>query len=470
MDLKPFAWTLSCVLALGGISAREAGAYDFWDQGLVSGTVNTTFTDANLGTAGHPITYSYCLFSPPDPFTPVPPLNPTPNHYVINTPVCSLSSPTTWSGASTGWAQNGVFGASNYWVLDINNETSAPEQAFSPCNQGPPDYSLPRSEPGSGVMGFTVLKDAGAGENFYRAHLVLNMAFSNPCPDPISFMAIGAQDTRGNGGLIGGLNPTAGVPSKVSFTAKIWDHKTPDRNEFWNAGATFFRLIAVAQWQDSIGRDVPRMIQLNLYHDTLNDGFVGRGWNWPLRQSFYFPGADIAYIDVEELPAYCSGYSLPTFTSVGQQIDYDVDLQQLFQCASDGGLFRDPLPASANVMLRAVHWAAEAVGSDGWLWVSVHDMRMSTMGQTPANPRSTLSDDVQRTSDIGTAILAKCNATPSCVAALRADMDYASGMLRSNAGAPADPLVDKKVRARMSRQTTAGRLLTPADLRDIGNH
>src|SRR4030095_15465560 len=110
MDPKYFEWTLSCLLlALNCVSAREAGAYDFWDQGLVSGTVNPPFTDATLGGAGRPITYSYCLFAPPDPFTPVPTTVPTSDHYVINMPVCSFSSPTTWSGASTGWAQNGVF-------------------------------------------------------------------------------------------------------------------------------------------------------------------------------------------------------------------------------------------------------------------------------------------------------------------------------------------------------------------------
>lgn len=374
MKLKSIVTTFAAVLPLAVIP--PASAYNFWDQGLVTGTVNTAFADAFMGSAGHPITYSYCLFPSPDPYTPVPPPSPLPNHYVINMPVCALSSPTTWSPSNSGWNQNGPFGASNYWVLDLNNDSAAPAGSFVSCNQGPPDYSTWVSPPGSGLTGFSVIKDYGAGENFFRAHMVHNLVYSNPCGNAVSFMAIGAQDTRGNGGLVGALNPTSAVPSKVSFTAKLWDHMTPTPDPVWGAGATYFRLIAVAQWQDAIGRDVPRMIQLNLFHDTLNDGFIGRGWNWPLQQAFYFPGADIAYIDVEQLPTYCSGYSVPRLTTLGQQVNYDVDLQALFQCASNGGLFRDPMPTTSNVMLRAVHWATEGIGSNGWLWVSVHDMRM----------------------------------------------------------------------------------------------
>lgn len=353
-----------------------AHAYNFWDQGLVTGTVNTAFTDALMGQSGHPITYSYCLFPPPDPYTPAS-VPPYPNHYVINMPVCSLTSPTLWTGAPTGWAQNGSFGAARYWVLDINNENSTPAGAYNNCNQGPPDYSMPRASPGSGVFGFTTFKDTGAGEYFYRSHLVLNLTQYNPCPNPIPFMAIGAHDTRGNGGLVGALNPTAGVPSKVSFTAKMYDYKVPAADPVWGVGATLFRLVAVAQWKDGAGRDVPRMIQVNLFHDNLNDGFIGRGWNWPLQQAFYFPGADIAYMDGEKVAWYCTGYSLPAqFSSIGQTINYDIDLQKLFKCASDWGLFRDPLPTTSNVMLRAVHWAVEGVGSNGWLWVAVHNMQM----------------------------------------------------------------------------------------------
>lgn len=227
------------------------------------------------------------------------------------------------------------------------------------------------------MMGFTVMKDTGAGENFFRAHLVLNLAMYNPCVGPIPFMAIGAHDTRGNGGLVGALNPTGGAPSKVSFKAKVYDYKSPTPDPIHGAGATFFRLIAVSQWQDAQGRDVPRMLMINLFHDHLNDGFIGRGWNWPLQQAFYFPGADIAYMDVEQVPGHCSGYTIPApFWYIGQEITYDIDLQKLFKCASDGGLFRTPMPSTSNVMLRAVHWALEGVGSNGWLWVAVHNMQM----------------------------------------------------------------------------------------------
>jgi hypothetical protein len=151
-------------------------------------------------------------------------------------------------------------------------------------------------------------------------------------------------------------------------------------------------LIAVSEWKDVTGtRDTPRMIQLHLFHDApfdpAKDNFAGRGWNWPLQQSFYFPGADIAYMDVRGLQAKC-GFTLPmppvTYDGTaisynnpsGTQLNYDVDLQKLFKCASNLGLFREPMPTTSNIKIKGVHWALEGAGLNGWLWTSVHNMQM----------------------------------------------------------------------------------------------
>lgn len=348
------------VFALLGAMALppSAIAYNFWDQGFAAATVNTTFTNALLGTIGHPITYSYCLFPKDDAGT-----------------NCNQTTPATWGPTGHAWAQNGPFGAPRYWVLTLNNEP-----ATDPCNIGPPDLSLPVSAPGSGLMAFTTLKDTGAGENFYRAHLILNMTYANPCAakDPIPYLQFGAQDTRGNGGALGGLNPTAGVPSKVSFTAKIWDHKVPSQRPGGSSNfGIWFRLVLLAQWKDNQGRDVPRMIQVNMYHDRTGDGFYGPWkWNWRFAEDYYFPGADIAFMDAELIQPYCGGSLVPTFYGGVQEIDYDIDIQRLFKCASDHGKFVTPMPTTPNLLIRGVHWAVEGNGTNGWLWVSVHNMRM----------------------------------------------------------------------------------------------
>ncbi len=56
----------------------------------------------------------------------------------------------------------------------------------------PINQSLPRAVPGTGIMGFDMIKDTNQGENFYRAALSLNNSLPgaavNPNEDPIPFL------------------------------------------------------------------------------------------------------------------------------------------------------------------------------------------------------------------------------------------------------------------------------------------
>lgn len=52
MKFKSVLTTFAAVLPLAVIP--PASGYNFWDQGLVAGTVNTAFTDALMGSAGAP--------------------------------------------------------------------------------------------------------------------------------------------------------------------------------------------------------------------------------------------------------------------------------------------------------------------------------------------------------------------------------------------------------------------------------
>lgn len=275
----------------------------------------------------------------------------------------------------------------SFWVLANNNETvvlnnNVPvSSSLSVCNSGPPDLSLPRSSPGSGLFGFTAITDPGAGEYFYRAHLVLNQTFANPCGDAIPFLSIGAQDGRGQSGPLGALNPTAGVPSGLQFTAKLYDFKESDLLPSGIRAASTFRVYIIAEWPDSPGgQPIPRALFIDLFHLNVDDHLAGKqvnngDWNWPIQEDYLYPGADLAFFDAEDIAASC-GITVPRLTNIGQQIAYDLDLQGLFRCASNLGLFRAAMPTTSNLPIRGIHWANEANSANGWLWTSVHAMKM----------------------------------------------------------------------------------------------
>ena len=223
---------------------QQAGAlpvYGFWDQGFEKPKVRTNYDSLYKGTAGDPLTITPCLFSG-----------------------CQ-SFPSTYSTSNAASKNLASFAERQYWVLLNNNEPSDDNA----CNSGPPDTSLPHSSPGDGIFGFAPIVDTAIGENFYRGHLVLNYNFANPCLGGIAYMSIGAHSNRGNvdsagrSQMLGALNTTPGIPHTVSFVTKLY--------EYQRMQAALYRLVVAATWPDDQGRDLPRMIQLNLFHDGNED-------------------------------------------------------------------------------------------------------------------------------------------------------------------------------------------------------
>jgi len=278
----------------------------------------------------------------------------------------------------------------------MNNESNENNKgAFNnTCNSGPPNASLPRAEPGAGIMGFTAIPGSLPGETFYRAHLVLNLHYWNPCSGGygIPFLSIAADRDRGNDGRTpGALNRSStSIPNKVRFVARLWDLVLPDCTTEAcqhpqpgtqpGKGVVDFGLWAVAEWGG-----IPRMLFIDLLHPNRQyqsksgvDGIAGEieEWNWPIAEDFLQPGADLAFIEAEDTAALC-GYSVPAMSgAIGQEIQYTIDLQKLFKCASNLGLFRTPMPSTQNIPIKTVAWKNEGFGVSGGIWTSVHGMAM----------------------------------------------------------------------------------------------
>lgn len=346
---------------------------DFHDEGFYSAVIRTDYDSQTEGQSTNPLTFtSPCLF---------------PGQ------LCG-TSPTTYANTNS-WKQNtSSWPSSNFWVLSINNENAYDKRCpinpdanivdicdghegdviVSTQNPGPPNQSLPRSSPGYGLMGFTAIKDSLPGEDFYRAHIVMNGTFTNPEFGGIPYLSVGADSNRGNGSTLGFMNLFWG-PHNVKFNARLWDFKLPTPVSETQPATLAFYLVALSEWGGKKRGVFLTLAHWGLEHSSSTTAdAVQLKWNWPVQESFYHDGAEFAYLDSEDIYSLCR-YSVPRLTTIGQEISYNIDLEKIFSCADSLGGFEDPMPTGV-LDIEAVHWAVEMTGEDGWLWPSVHGMRI----------------------------------------------------------------------------------------------
>ncbi len=109
-------------------------------------------------------------------------------------------------------------------------------------------------------------------------------------------------------------------------------------------------------------------------------------WNWQMQESFHHPGADVAFMDAEDVGALCNNpdMAMARLRNVGHNANYSIELDDLYRCASDNNLFDTPMPTIAPVPITGVHWVNEGTGLNVGLWTSVHNMRMRL--PSPINP------------------------------------------------------------------------------------
>lgn len=67
----------------------------------------------------------------------------------------------------------------------------------------------------------------------------------------------------------------------------------------------------------------------------------------------------------------------------------------------------------------------------------------AALGQSLGTPPQ--ASEVKSPADIRAALYASCNASPACAAALQADQERVTGVVKINTGPP-DPLADRKAR------------------------
>lgn len=386
--------SLALLLLLASAPVRAG----FHDQGMrLTPAVKTDYVEPDAGTASNPLAIGDCLWN-------------------------DCGTERTVYPRSNYWQQNlpcdpciGPYAPDLYWTLLLNNEPRN-----DPANTGPPDVSLSRAVPGRGLMGFQTLygEDNLPGDRRWRAHLVLDsIAMHDPVHGGIPFLGFGDFSARGNRGRpIGYLHPgSADTPSVLSFGARLWDATPPVPIGGGQPATLAAYLWVLAEWGTT-----PKAIFVTLYHFNIQnsvppgDPAVNR-FSWPFADSVLYPGAEIVYIDAEDMDDYCA-IQTPSLV-LGEDVPYRFDLTQLFACIDRLGLFTETMPKDRDLPVTQVLWANESTGLDGDLWIDVHDPQMrpaATIGAAPAAPSAGGVAYGTTTSGIRQAIALQCRAAPGC--------------------------------------------------------
>jgi hypothetical protein len=382
---------ISAVFAVTLLTAQVASATGFWDQGMVLGKARTEYPSGEG--VGHNIGLLYA--------------EPTPEGCLFRATGNSFGCPgrnnvgTLWQGgiqvaaycrgSSTlvgdSWQGCLQYGANNYytlnapgssyWVISANSEPS-----FDQCNSGPPNLSFPiTNNLGSGMYKVWT-ENVGTGTS-KRMHMLMDMGNhdwqcaieSSPSHNhfTIPFLAVGAHVGRGQPTALQQMNTTSPHANRVTFKTRVFAYtpfscKAGTSPDACNAAQTG---VKAGFFMEATWNGIPHMVQVELfdggYFSTSPTAQHG-DWNWPVFDSMYFPGADLAEVNISALSQLCS-INLPATTT--SYTTYTVYATDVFKCVSDIGLFHDHMPAGTNVSLNGFHWYQESVGTAGSFWWTV---------------------------------------------------------------------------------------------------
>jgi len=298
-------------------------------------------------------------------------------------------------GAERVWNYPGMSkidytGGENFWVMSINNEDlggwdeswdDPMKDSFHACNAGPPNLSF-RPNHGSTYV----------GGNGYEFDLSLDLKAFHTLDKQVScgeysapFFGFGAQCKRGNPHPVAYISTDKSkqIPSVLKFHSKVTEYQQESLN-------IIFHLMIIAEWRgiDSTGKErmMDRMIFLDVTHPTSRPGvefpitehLLYEDWVWPAKDSFYFPGADLAFLEAGKMLDLSScSESLRQITELQENQEmreFKIDLSELYTCADANNLFRDKMPRNKTLAVKGVHWVIEGVGAEGELGVKIQDM------------------------------------------------------------------------------------------------
>lgn len=406
MTVKAFTYLLAgaCIAACANASAA------FRDAHLASGAARTEFAPGygvgsswiNLWYAGNGLHGAEgCLWSASDAqawFLKCPGRNAASAVWKANLQeriACGGSTAAigdSWLGCLS-YSENTYFSinspGANYWVIHANTDP-----AFDQCRKGPPGISYPIvdpiAQPATPNLYKVAMESTVAGRK--TMHIIVapwehdfgcpgysgpfggNKQYQNP------YLSVGAHDDRGNAEAIGYVHPLAATGSDVlRFNAQIRGWGTircagGAGDPCTSAGAHAGVLIA-ATWAG-----VRRMLFVDLYNEGvyLDEGPASSHWSWPLADSTFWPGGEIAVLSASRMAPTCPGVGVvPVLNkgangSAGTTMRYALSMSKLMKCASDRRLFSTAMPVQP-IAVEFVDWFVEVSATWGMFWLAVDD-------------------------------------------------------------------------------------------------
>lgn len=365
----------------------------FWDQGMEQGLARSDFSSSAIGTVWAPIDYGICLYPG------------------SNFP---CDGPIYWP--QSNWKKIGN-PTDRYWVIHHNNSQMWRAGTIDGQGEiGPPGQTRSIGAPGEQGHGFhmthidyTVDGGIPADDGW---HFIINTD-TIPEADRASWaersnfhLSFGARQNRGNGStppaVLNGLDHWLyGDPQYLSFNAQQIASTSGTKG---GGSYRFSGIYLTAEWGEAApGVPQQRGVFVVLFEDAVDHPGVDEtlfpggvealpDWNWPFKQSFFYPGVEWLFVTIDHLKTVCpdsvlsSGERLTVQPTIAKsnQTAYKFQLTDMFQCLDSlYSPWSDPFPTDVEVPLTGVFWFQEVSNAQtdepaAGMWMQIDDARVRT--------------------------------------------------------------------------------------------
>ena len=266
------------------------------------------------------------------------------------------------------------------WIVVANNEPSLlnknkdiecwENDKLDPAglNSGPPNQSFNIVKPHQGIFGLE------KKPNEFR--LVLNTKNFNSCKDNIDFipfMGIGQQSGYtypANNLPITYINSSGEYAKKLSFNVKINDlYSGPARRSIGSVNGIY--LYIEGQWENHRRWLFIVLSARGSFDKNTN---LNNLFNWNIKDTMYYPGADILFISSEKINEICATQIPSLNMKTNSQAQYNLDINHLFKCLSPR--FLQPMPDDL-VPITGIHFAIEHTSGANLTDVSFKNIKLN---------------------------------------------------------------------------------------------
>lgn len=273
------------------------------------------------------------------------------------------------------WTQTNWYSSSDYvqtnphWIVGNNQE---PYINSTTCSPGPPDMSVPLQPAGGIGSRFAIYPSTSSQYPSIGNYNVMQLIYSARGYDGcIPYLSFAADHRHGNGKPLAIMDAAGNYRPHLSFSESVISADS-------SSAATAYLVLTIGGYNDNVDRML--FVMLGIQNFLPAPDVAWEHWNFPIKNSQYYPGGILAYIPAGTAQARCgiSSTSLPVLSFTNQFLasgqspssisNYNIDLYQLIHCIAgetDGsGLsgwngVANQLPDP--IVITHVEWALETI-------------------------------------------------------------------------------------------------------------